>query len=120
MSEGVSGSGAVEDVVKEIARMINAFVRCRMYSFADRLANAASKEVVEAALYEALRVARSAQDAGRPLCEDGQRRVMPYVASEESVKFVLDLLDKDLVGGLELVRKIAIRAVAFPGRKESE
>jgi len=119
LTERAPAPESVEDIIKDIAKMIDSFVRCRMYSFADRLANATNKEVIEATLYEALRVARSALDAERPLCEDERGRIPPYVAKKESVQFVLNLLERDLLRGLELVRKIAIRAVAFPSGKES-
>ena len=102
-----------EEFIEDISRMIRAFVRCRLPSFADRLANATGKEVVETTLYEALRISRSAKDSGRPLCED-ERSVSPYVAREESIKWLLSELDRDLVKGLEIVRRIAIRALALP------
>ena len=104
----------VEDVVKEVARMLRGFVVCEMYSVVDRLANATSKEAVQEALYEALRAARAAQ--GSELCE----KTEPYVASEEAVDYVLRKLDENLLEGLEIVRKIVIRALAMPLKKEEK
>ena len=107
----------LEKVSDDLVKMLQRFVWCRMYSVVDRLANATSKEVIAQTLYEALRISRSARDAGRSLCEDS-RRVGPYVASEESIKAVLELLDKDLQAGLEFVRKMAILALTGYAKKE--
>lgn len=97
--------------------MLKAFVMCEMYSVVDRLANATSKEAVEMALYEALRAARSASVEGRSLCEierSGEKReVRPYVASEEAISTLLKKLDEDLVSGLDLVRKIVLKALSM-------
>ena len=98
----------------DIVGMLRSFVRCNMYSVVDRLANATGKEVVQAALYEALRIARSAEATGE-LCEG----VRPYIAREDSIRALLEELDKDLVKGLELVRKIAIRALTFPPKTQT-
>jgi len=98
------------DFVADIAKMLKAFVRCEMYSVVDRLANATSKEAVEMALYEALRAARSASVEGRRLCEAVER---PYVASEEAISMLLEKLDEDLVSGLDLVRKIVLKALSM-------
>ena len=95
----------------DIVNMLRNFVRCNMYSIVDRLANATGKEVVQTTLYEALRIARSAEATGE-LCEG----VKPYIAREDSIKVILEELDEDLVKGLELVRKIAIRALTFPSK----
>jgi flavin-binding protein dodecin len=97
--------GAVED----IAKMLSRFVWARQYSFVDRIANAASKETVSITLYEALRISKSTLDAGQTLDEN----IRPYIASEESVKFLLNLLDVDLVSGLEIVRRAAILALSW-------
>lgn len=97
-----------ERYVSDLVDMIRRFVWCGLPSFADRLANATSKEVVEVTLYEALRISRS---AGEFLCQD-ERTVRPHVAREESVKWLLRKLDEDLVAGLEIARRIAIRALA--------
>jgi len=99
------------DPVTDLAKMLKAFSRCEMYSIVDRLANATSKEAVEVALYEALRAARSAMEHGG-LCEEVPSKAV-WVASEESVKRLLEELDRDLVSGLELVRKIVLRALAM-------
>jgi len=106
----------LEEAVEDLVKMLQRFAWCRMYSMIDRLANATSKEIVEQSLYEALRISRSAYDSRRPLCEDG-RTVGPYVAGEDSVKAILDLLDKDLQSGLELVRKVAILALTGYARR---
>jgi len=83
-----------------------------MYGIVDRLANATSREAVEAALYEALRAARSARaKPGRKLCEDVPGEAV-WIASEESITQLLKQLDEDLVKGLELVKKIVLRALA--------
>lgn len=105
-----------EEVISDIVNMISRFVRAGMYTFADKLANATNKEIVEVTLYEALRISRSALEAGRTLDEN----VPPYVAKEESVKKLLELLDDNLEKGLEVVRRIAIRSLAFPSKKESK
>ena len=105
-----------EEVVSDIVNMISRFVRAGMYTFADKLANATNKEIVEVTLYEALRISRSALEAGRTLDEN----VPPYVAKEESVRKLLELLDDNLEKGLEVVRRIAIRSLAFPSKKESK
>jgi len=105
------GEESAPDPVTDIARMLRAFARCEMYSVLDRLANATSKEAVEAALYEALRAARSARMHGG-LCE-GTPPEAVWVASEESVAKLLEELDRDLLSGLELVRRIVIRALAM-------
>jgi len=104
----------LSEVIKDVSWMINCFVRVGMYSFADRLANAVGKEVVVATLYEALRISRSTLDSGGTLDEN----VGPHVANEKHVSFILDLLDADLVAGLDLVKKIAVRALALPPKKE--
>jgi CRISPR type I-A-associated protein Csa5 len=97
--------GAVED----IAKMLSRFVWARQYSFVDRIANAASKETVSITLYEALRISKSTLDAGQTLDEN----IRPYIAREESVKLLLNLLDVDLVSGLEIVRRAAILALSW-------
>jgi hypothetical protein len=104
--------GMLREAVEDVARMLSRFVWAGQYSFADRLANAAGREVVSATLYEALRISESTRKAGRTL--DGN--VEPYVAKESSVKLLLDLLDVDLVGGLEVVKRAAILALAYKGR----
>jgi len=98
------------DVVSDIAKMLKAFAMCEMYGVIDRLANATSKEAVEAAIYEALRAARSASKPGRRLCE-GVEYV--YIAREESISKLLEELDKDLISGLDLVKKIVLKALAI-------
>ena len=98
------------DPVSEIARMLKDFVRCEMYSVVDRLANATSKEAVETALYEALRAVRSASGEGRKLCEGVEK---PYVAPEAAISKLLEELDRDLVSGLDMVRKIVLKALAW-------
>ncbi len=101
------------DFITDIAKMLKAFVRCEMYSIIDRLANATSKEAVEVALYEALRAARSASVARKELCKgEGDESVKPYVAREESISKLLEELDKDLIAGLDLVRKIVLKALS--------
>jgi len=104
----------IDEIVDDIANMINRFVRARMYSLADKLANATSKEIIEATLYEALRISRSTLESGGTLDEN----VRPYVAKENNIKKLLAILDEDLEKGIDIVRKIAIRALAFPSKKE--
>jgi len=99
------------DPISDIVRMLKAFARCEMYSVIDRLANATSREAVEAALYEALRAARSARMHGG-LCDEVSAEAV-WLASEESIARLLEELDRDLLSGLELVRKIALRALAM-------
>jgi CRISPR type I-A-associated protein Csa5 len=102
--------------IEDVAEMLRRFVRARQYSFVDRLANAAGKEVVSAMLYEALRISESTLKAGRTLDEN----VRPYVASESSIKLLLDLLDLDLVSGLEAVKRCAVLALTYPARAKEE
>jgi hypothetical protein len=104
--------GMLREAVEDVAEMLSRFVRAGQYSFADRLANAAGREVVSATLYEALRISESTRKAGRTLDEN----VVPYVAKESSVKLLLDLLDVDLVSGLEVVKRAAILALAYKER----
>jgi len=105
-------SSAIDDV----SRMLRRFVRAGQYSFVDRLANAAGREVVSATLYEALRISESTQRAGRTLDEN----VRPYVARRDSVELLLDLLDADLVTGLEAVKRAALLALARAIRVREE
>jgi len=93
-----------------IVKMLRKFVLCEQYSFVDRLANATSKEVVEAALYEALRASRVSGE----ICEG----VTPYIANEDEIKELLEVLDRDLNEGLDLAKKIAIKALSIPVRRE--
>jgi len=102
---------SVPDPVSDIARMLRAFVQCEMYGIVDRLANATSREAVEAALYEALRAARAAK-MHQGLCERVKADAV-WIAGEGSVFKLLEELDRDLVSGLELVRKIVLRALAM-------
>jgi len=99
------------DPVLDIAKMLRAFVRCEMYGIIDRLANATSKEAVEAALYEALRAARAAK-IHQGLCKEVEADAV-WIAGEGSVAKLLEELDRDLISGLELVRKIVLRALAM-------
>jgi len=105
-----------EDVVNDIADMLRPFVRCKTYSIIDRLANATSKEVVEVALYEALRISRSA--AGSYLCKEDEKEIRPYIAKEENIDRLLIELDEDLMRGLEIVRRIAIKSLSWPEKRE--
>jgi len=102
----------------DIVDMLRRFVWCNMYAVVDRLANATGKEVVQSTLYEALRIARSSIESGRPLCTINDKEIRAYVASENSINNLLNELDKDLVGGLEIIRKIAIRALTYPTKEE--
>jgi len=108
------GEHEIESIIDDIANMINRFVRAGRYTFADKLANATSKEIIEMTLYEALRISRSTLESGGTLDEN----VKPYVASEDSIKKLLAILDEDLEKGIDIVRKIAIRALTFPSKKE--
>jgi len=113
LSKSVEEEKKLADAVKDLAEMFSRFARARMYTFVDRLANATGKEVVLATIYEALRISRSAKEAGRALYEDEKIKVDPYVAKEESVDVILRKLDEDLIEGLELVKKIAVKALAY-------
>jgi len=106
----------LESVIEDLAKMLRSFVNCRMYTFVDKLANAASKEVILSTIYEALRVAKSAVDSGRPLCEKNGVSIRAYVAKESSVKVLMEILDEDLEKGLEFVKKISVRSLSFPER----
>lgn len=112
LSESVKDE-KISEAVKDLAKMFNRFAMAKMYTFVDRLANATGKEVVLATIYEALRISRSAKEAGRALYEDEKTRVEPYVAKEESVDVILKKLDEDLIEGLELAKKIAVKALAY-------
>lgn len=116
---------AIDDVVDDIARMVRSFVRCNIFSIVDKLANATGKEVAEQALYEALRASRSAQQSGNVLCEVEQgKTIKPYIAREESIAQLLKLLDTNIVEGLDVCKKIAVKALSIkaplkPSPKES-
>ncbi|WP_125672464.1 hypothetical protein [Candidatus Methanodesulfokora washburnensis] len=106
----------IREAVEDVAKMLSRFIWARQYSFADRIANAAGKETVSTTLYEALRISKSTLDAGQTLDEN----VRPYVAKEESVKLLLNLLDVDLVSGLEIMRRATVLALSWRGsEKES-
>ena len=107
----VMGVSTQLDPVSDIAKMLRAFARCEMYSVIDRLANATSKEAVEAALYEALRASRSAKKH-RGLCDEVPPEQV-WIARDESISEILRKLDEDLHGGLDLVRKIVLKALAM-------
>ena len=102
------------EVVDELVRFLRPFVVCGMYSVVDRLANATGREAVVSALYEALRVARSAVSReDRCLCsEDGVCKARAYVPRSEAIDYVVGRLDEDLVGGLEFIRRVVVRALA--------
>jgi len=104
---------SLTEAIEDVADMVRRFVRAGQYSFADRLANAASREAVSATIYEMLRISKSALDSGRTLDEN----VKPYVAREESVRALLELIDLDLVTGLEAARRAAILAVSWRTRE---
>ena len=99
------------DPISDVAKMLRAFVQCEMYGIVDRLANATSREAVEAALYEALRAARSAKKHGGLCDEVPAERV--WVAREESVSEILKELDENLLQGLEMVRKAILKALSM-------
>ncbi len=115
MVASTSKEGEYKD---DIARMLNAFVRCSMFSVVDKLANATSKVVVEQALYEALRISRAAHESSKgDLCEPEKGKVVKaHVAKEESVKWLQELLKQDIIRGLEVCREIASRALTFPAK----
>ena len=108
--------GKVLEAINDVADMIRRFVWAERYTYADRLAYAASREVVSATLYEALRESESAFRSGRTL--DGN--VKPYTARRESVDLLLKLIDLDLLTGLEAVRRVAILATARVEAKKEE
>ncbi len=102
----------VIEAVDDIAKMLRAFVVCEMYGVIDRLANATGKEAVEEALYEALRAARAASGEGRNLCKKNDKEIKPHLPSDRSVSEVLRLLDEDLLKGLDVVKKIVLKALS--------
>jgi CRISPR type I-A-associated protein Csa5 len=114
----VASTSKEDEYKDDIARMLDAFVRCRMFSVVDKFANATSKVVVEQALYEALRISRAASESSKgDLCEPEEGKVVKaYVAKEESVKWLQELLRQDIIRGLEVCREIASRALTFPAK----
>ncbi|MEM1520739.1 MAG: hypothetical protein QW290_08070 [Sulfolobales archaeon] len=107
---------SVQQALDDIAEMLRRFVWSRQYSFADRLANAVSKEMISATLYEMLRIAKSVKDTGKTLDEN----IHPYVAREESIVLLLRLADVSLPEGLETVRRAAILAMGIRQKKEDK
>jgi len=103
-----------EEYKNDIVKMLRPFVRCRFFSVVDKLASAMSKIVADQALFEVLRISRAQVEAKGELCEteDGVK-IMAYVAKEESVKWLEELLKHDIVKGLDVCREIASRALAF-------
>jgi CRISPR type I-A-associated protein Csa5 len=114
----VASTSKEDEYKDDIAKMLYAFVRCRMFSVVDKFANATSKVVVEQALYEALRISRAAYESSKgDLCEPEEGKVVKaYVAKEESVKWLQELLRQDIIRGLEVCREIASRALTFPAK----
>lgn len=87
--------------MRDVARMLRDHVKDENYSYVDKLANAFNSYVAEISIEEALRAARSKGT---------------WIASEEHVKAVINLLREDL----SAARVIAALALAVPSKIEGE
>ncbi|MCR8487245.1 MAG: hypothetical protein NDP22_02390 [Crenarchaeota archaeon] len=81
--------------IQDIARMLREHVKDNNYSYVDKLANAFNSYVAEVSIEEALRASRSKGT---------------WIASEDHVKTVINLLRKDL----SVARVIAALALSVP------
>jgi len=91
------------NAVRDLASMFRYFVRNRKYGYVDRLANAYNPRVAEITIREALREARSAFDQNEKV----------HLPSEDNVKRVIELINKDLsIAGL-----LAALSLAFPEKR---
>ena len=82
-----------------IVDLLRFFVEKRQYSIVDRFANALSPDVIEVALYEALRTVKSASET---------EEVKILIPDEESIKYFLNIVRRDI----SIAREIAIRALS--------
>jgi len=80
------------EAIKDVAKMLRAHVRDENYCYVDKLANAFNSYVAEVSIEEALRVSRSKGT---------------WIASEDSVKTIINLLRKDL-GVAKVIAAIAL------------
>lgn len=87
------------EAIRDVARMLRAHVEGENYSYVDKLANAFNSYIAEVSIEETLRASRSKGT---------------WIASEEHVKMVIELLRKDL----STARVIAALALAIPSRTE--
>lgn len=108
--------GKILSAIKDVSEMVRRFVWAGQYSFADRLAYAASRESVSMTLYEMMRISESASKSGREIDEN----VKPYVAQKDNVEILLRLIDFNLVLGLEAVRRAAILAMGWMKAQEKD
>lgn len=83
--------------IQDVARMLREHVKDENYSYVDKLANAFNSYVAEVSIEEALRASRSKGT---------------WIASENHVKTVINLLRKDL----NVARVIAALALSAPSR----
>lgn len=83
------------EAIRDVAKMLRAHITDKNYCYIDKLANAFNSYVAEVSIEEALRASRSKGT---------------WVASEDSVKTVINLLRKDL----SVARIIAAIALAGP------
>ena len=83
--------------IKDVAKMLREHVKDENYSYVDKLANAFNSYVAEVSIEEALRASRSKGT---------------WIASEDHVKMVINLLRKDL----SVARVIAALALSAPSR----
>ena len=85
--------------MQDVASMLRGHVRDNNFSYVDKLANAFNSYVAEVSIEEALRAARS---------KGG------WVASEDNVKTVINLIRRDL----SATRVIAALALSAPKKRE--
>ena len=112
---------SVSEDFRGVISMLRAFADCSMFSFIDKIANAASKEVVIEALKDAVRLSKSLYESGSEVCErESGFKVRPYVPSEDEVSRILAKLDENLIEGLELSKKIAILALTHRPSKPQQ
>lgn len=93
-------------VLREVASMLNTFVREGAFGYPDRLANAYSPRTAETVIREALRDARSLLRQGTKI----------YIPTIEVIEKFLKLVEKDV----NVCSKVVALALAFPPRKKSE
>ncbi|MEM4469147.1 MAG: hypothetical protein QW607_01140 [Desulfurococcaceae archaeon] len=85
------------EAIQDVARMLREHVKDNNYSYVDKLANAFNSYVAEVSIEEALRASRSKGT---------------WIASEDCVKTVINLLRKDL----SVAKVIAALALSAPSR----
>jgi len=87
-----------------IINLLRFFVERRQYSIVDRFANALSPEVIEMALYEAIRTAKSARDTGEKV----------ELPDEDTIRAFINFVKSDI----SIAREVAIRSLSQPKVKE--